>query len=172
MHSVQGGLVRASEGSSVIEFTLSDEHRELQAIVAAFAETKIKPAIGDYYERRAFPYEIIGEMAKMGLFGLPFPEQFGGMGGAFMALCLAVEELARIDSSVAITLEAAVCLGAMPVFRFGTEEQKHEWLPMLCSGQSLAAFGLTEAGGGTDVAGGMKSTAELQDEHWVINGSK
>jgi short-chain 2-methylacyl-CoA dehydrogenase len=107
----------------------------------------------------------------MGLFGLPFPEEFGGMGGDYFALCLALEELGKVDQSVAITLEAGVSLGAMPVYRFGTEAQKREWLPQLASGAALGAFGLTEPGGGTD-AGATKTTAHLDDGHWVINGSK
>jgi len=110
-------------------------------------------------------------MAELGLFGLPFPEEYGGMGGDYMALCLAIEELARVDSSVAITLEAGVSLGAMPVFRFGTEEQKREWLPQLCSGEALGAFGLTEPGGGSD-AGATRTTARLEEGEWVIDGTK
>ena len=107
----------------------------------------------------------------MGLFGLPFPEEYGGMGGDYFALCLALEELARIDSSVAITLEAAVSLGAMPIYRFGTPEQRQQWLPRLASGQMLGAFGLTEPGGGTD-AGAARTTAVLDGDEWVINGTK
>jgi short/branched chain acyl-CoA dehydrogenase len=107
----------------------------------------------------------------MGLFGLPFSEDFGGMGGDYFALCIAIEELARVDSSVAITLEAAVSLGAMPIYLFGTEEQKREWLPTLTSGTMLGAFGLTEPGGGTD-AGAARTTAHLEGDEWVINGSK
>jgi short/branched chain acyl-CoA dehydrogenase len=110
-------------------------------------------------------------MGELGLFGLPFPEEYGGMGGDYLSLCLAIEELARVDSSVAITLEAGVSLGAMPVFRFGTEEQKREWLPRLCSGQALGAFGLTEPGGGSD-AGATRTTARLEDGEWVIDGTK
>jgi alkylation response protein AidB-like acyl-CoA dehydrogenase len=110
-------------------------------------------------------------MAKMGLFGLPFPEEFGGMGGDFFALCLAIEELARVDSSVAITLEAAVSLGAMPICRFGTDEQRARWLPELASGRRLGAFGLTEPGGGTD-AGATRTRATLRDGEWVVDGSK
>ena len=110
-------------------------------------------------------------MADMGLFGLPFPEEYGGMGGDYFALCLALEELGKVDQSVAITLEAGVSLGAMPVYRFGNDEQKQEWLPLLASGKALGAFGLTEAGGGTD-AGATKTTAKLDDGHWIINGSK
>ncbi len=133
----------------------------------------VAPVIAEHYQKHTFPYEIIRQMGKMGLFGLPFPEQYGGMGGDYLALCVAIEELARVDSSVAITLEAAVSLGAMPIYRFGTEEQKNAWLPQLLSGEALAAFGLTEPGFGSD-AGGAQTRAVL-DEHtdeWVINGSK
>ncbi|WP_433186927.1 acyl-CoA dehydrogenase family protein [Actinoallomurus sp. CA-150999] len=156
----------------MIGFTLDEEYEALRRTVETFARDEVAPVIGDYYERGAFPYDIVARMGKMGLFGLPFPEEYGGMGGDYFALCVALEELARVDSSVAITLEAGVSLGAMPIFRFGTEEQKREWLPRLCSGERLAAFGLTEPGGGTDVPGGMRTTARLEDGHWVINGSK
>src|SRR5690606_19690548 len=117
------------------------------------------------------PYEIVRQMGKMGLFGLPFPEEYGGMGGDYFALCLALEELARIDSSVAITLEAAISLGTMPIYRFGTPEQKARWLPKLCSGEALAAFGLTEPGAGSD-AGSTTTRAVLDGDAWVINGAK
>jgi alkylation response protein AidB-like acyl-CoA dehydrogenase len=110
-------------------------------------------------------------MADMGLFGLPFPEEYGGMGGDYFALCLALEELGKVDQSVAVTLEAGVSLGAMPVYRFGNDAQKQEWLPLLASGKALGAFGLTEAGGGTD-AGATKTTAKLDDGHWIVNGTK
>jgi short/branched chain acyl-CoA dehydrogenase len=153
-------------------YPLSDEHRALRDTVAEFARTVVRPVIGGYYERAEFPYELITRMAKLGLFGLPFPEEFGGMGGDLFALGLALEELARVDSSVAITLEAAVALGAMPIYRFGTDEQRRRWLPELCAGERLAAFGLTEAGGGTDIPGGMRSTARLDGGEWVIDGSK
>jgi short-chain 2-methylacyl-CoA dehydrogenase len=153
-------------------YPLSDEHRALRDTVAEFARTVVQPVIGGYYERAEFPYELIGRMAKLGLFGLPFPEEFGGMGGDLFALGLALEELARVDSSVAITLEAAVALGAMPIYRFGTDEQRRRWLPDLCAGERLAAFGLTEAGGGTDIPGGMRTTARLDAGEWVIDGSK
>jgi short/branched chain acyl-CoA dehydrogenase len=153
-------------------YPLSDEHRALRDTVAEFARTVVQPVIGGYYERAEFPYELIARMAKLGLFGLPFPEEFGGMGGDLFALGLALEELARVDSSVAITLEAAVALGAMPIYRFGTDEQRRRWLPELCAGERLAAFGLTEAGGGTDIPGGMRTTARLDGGEWVIDGSK
>ena len=160
----------------MVSYRLGEEHEELRATVAEFAREVVAPVIGDYYERGQFPYDIVGRMGKLGLFGLPFPEDYGGMGGDHFALCLALEELARVDSSVAITLEAAVALGAMPIYLFGTEEQRRRWLPDLCSGERLAAFGLTEPGGGSDIPGGMRATARLvpgdAGEEWVIDGSK
>jgi short-chain 2-methylacyl-CoA dehydrogenase len=153
------------------DYELSPEHDELRRTVERFAHQEVAPVIGEYYEKDEFPYRIVEKMAALGLFGLPFPEEYGGMGGDFFAICLALEELARVDSSVAITLEAGVGLGAMPIFRFGTEEQKKQFLPPLCSGEKLAAFGLTEPGGGTD-AGATRTTARLEDGEWVINGSK
>ncbi len=150
---------------------LSPEHAALRATVEEFAHKEIAPVIGDLYERREFPYALVAKMGGMGLFGLPFPEKYGGMGGDYFTLCLALEELARVDSSVAITLEDSVSLGAMPLFRFGTEEQKQRWLPELCAGRTLAAFGLTEPGGGSD-AGATRTTARCDDGEWVINGSK
>ena len=156
----------------MISYQLAEEHEELRATVAEFARDVVAPVIGGYYERGEFPYDIVARMAKLGLFGLPFPEEYGGMGGDLFALGLALEELARVDSSVAITLEAAVALGAMPIYRFGSEEQRRQWLPDLCSGERLAAFGLTEAGGGSDIPGGMRTTARLDGDEWVIDGSK
>jgi short-chain 2-methylacyl-CoA dehydrogenase len=155
----------------VLDYRLDEEHETLRKTVAEFARDAVAPVIGDYCERAEFPYPIIRQMAEMGLFGLPFPEGYGGMGGDNFALCLAIEELARIDSSVAITLEAAVSLGAMPIYRYGTEEQKRQWLPKLCSGEMLAAFGLTEPESGSD-AGGLRTTARLDGDEWVINGTK
>ncbi len=146
----------------MISYALSEEHEELRQAVAAFAREVVRPVIGGYYERAEFPYDLIARMAKLGLFGLPFPAEFGGMDGDLFALGLALEELARVDSSVAITLEAAVALGAMPIYRFGTDAQRRRWLPDLCSGERLAAFGLTEAGGGSDIPGGMRTTARLE----------
>ncbi len=151
---------------------LTAEHEELRKTVEAFARDVVAPVIGDFYEREEFPYDIVRQMAAMGLFGLPIPEEHGGMGGDYFALCLALEELARVDSSVSITLEAAVSLGAMPILRFGTDEQRERWLPRLASGEMLGAFGLTEPGGGTDVPGGMRTTAVLDGGEWVINGTK
>ncbi|MBB5784694.1 acyl-CoA dehydrogenase family protein [Nonomuraea jabiensis] len=151
---------------------LKDEYEELRKTVESFAREVVAPVIGDFYEREEFPYDIVRQMGAMGLFGLPFPEEYGGMGGDYFALCVALEELARVDSSVAITLEAAVSLGAMPIYRFGTAEQREHWLPRLTSGSALGAFGLTEPGGGSDVPGGMRTTAVLDGSEWVINGTK
>jgi short-chain 2-methylacyl-CoA dehydrogenase len=157
----------------MIDHRLSEEYQELRKTVEEFAREQVAPVIGGYYQREEFPYELVARMGRMGLFGLPFGEEYGGMGGDYFALCLALEELARVDSSVAITLEAGVSLGAMPVYRFGTPEQKREWLPALCAGERLAGFGLTEPGGGSD-AGATRTTAVLTDDgaEWVINGSK
>ncbi|GHB70539.1 MULTISPECIES: acyl-CoA dehydrogenase family protein [Streptomyces phaeochromogenes group] len=156
-----------------LDHRLSPELDELRRTVADFAHDVVAPKIGDFYERHEFPYEIVREMGRMGLFGLPFPEEYGGMGGDYMALGIVLEELARVDSSVAITLEAGVSLGAMPIHLFGTDEQKAEWLPRLCSGEILGAFGLTEPDGGSD-AGATRTTARLDEatNEWVINGTK
>ncbi|HEY9303130.1 MAG TPA: acyl-CoA dehydrogenase family protein, partial [Mycobacterium sp.] len=151
--------------------TLPDEYQQLAKTVRAFAQSVVAPVAAQHDAEHSFPYEVVAGMAEMGLFGLPFPEAFGGMGGDYFALCLALEELGKVDQSVAITLEAGVSLGAMPVYRFGSDAQKREWLPQLASGRALGAFGLTEPGGGTD-AGATKTTAHLDDGHWVINGSK
>jgi alkylation response protein AidB-like acyl-CoA dehydrogenase len=150
---------------------LPDHYEQLAKTVRDFATSVVAPVAAKHDAEHSFPYEVVSGMADMGLFGLPFPEEYGGMGGDYFALCLALEELAKVDQSVAITLEAGVSLGAMPVYRFGTEAQKQDWLPQLTSGKALAAFGLTEPGGGSD-AGATKTTARLDDGHWVINGSK
>jgi short/branched chain acyl-CoA dehydrogenase len=155
----------------VIDFRLDEEYEALRKTVEDFAHAEVAPVIGELYEKEEFPYEIVATMGEMGLFGLPFPEEFGGMGGDYFALCLALEELARVDSSVAITLEAGVSLGAMPIFRFGTQEQKETWLPDLCAGTALGGFGLTEPGGGSD-AGATRTRATVDGDDWVVNGSK
>jgi short-chain 2-methylacyl-CoA dehydrogenase len=153
------------------DFELSEEYQDLANTVREFAEEVVAPVSARHDEEHSFPYEVVAKMADLGLFGLPFPEEYGGMGGDYFALCLAIEELGRVDQSVAITLEAGVSLGAMPIYRFGTEEQKQEWLPPLAGGRALAAFGLTESEAGSD-ASGTRTHAELADGHWVINGSK
>ncbi|CAM5243722.1 acyl-CoA dehydrogenase family protein [Streptomyces cyaneofuscatus] len=157
----------------MLDHRFDREYEELRGTVEQFANDVVAPKIGDYYEQNEFPYEIVREMGQMGLFGLPLPEEYGGMGGDYFALGLVLEELARVDSSVAITLEAAVSLGAMPIYRFGTEEQKREWLPKLTSGELLGAFGLTEPEGGSD-AGATRTTARYDEatDEWVINGTK
>ena len=157
----------------MVDFRLSEEQDALRASVREFAREQVAPVIAEHYERKTFPYDVVRQMGKMGLFGLPFAEEHGGMGGDYFTLCLALEEIARIDSSVAITLEAGVSLGAMPIYRFGTPAQQAEWLPRLVSGEALAAFGLTEPGAGSD-AGGTTTRAVLDERtnEWVINGSK
>ncbi len=155
----------------MLDHRLPEEYEALRKTVEEFAHEQVAPVIGGFYERAEFPYELVAGMGRMGLFGLPFPEDYGGMGGDYFALCLALEELARVDSSVAVTLEAGVSLGAMPIFRFGSEEQRRRWLPPLCSGERLAGFGLTEPGGGSD-AGATTTTAVLDHGEWMVNGTK
>jgi hypothetical protein len=154
-----------------LDTQLTSEQLQLKKTVEQFAREVVAPVMAAHDEAHTFPYDVVRQMAEMGLFGLPFPEEYGGMGGDYFALCLALEELGRVDQSVAITLEAGVSLGAMPVYRFGTEAQKQQWLPLLTSGEALGAFGLTEPGGGSD-AGATRTTARLEDGQWVINGSK
>ncbi|HEY3574857.1 MAG TPA: acyl-CoA dehydrogenase family protein [Arthrobacter sp.] len=157
------------------DFDLSEEYQDLSKTVREFADEVVAPVSTKHDEEHSFPYEVVSQMADMGLFGLPFPEEYGGMGGDYFALALALEQLGRVDQSVAITLEAGVSLGAMPVYRFGTEAQKQEWLPLLASGKALAGFGLTEPEAGSD-AGGTKTAARLEGggdaKNWVINGHK
>ena len=150
---------------------LPEEYRELAAHVREFAREVVEPVSAKHDEEHSFPYEVVAQMAELGLFGMPFPEEYGGMGSDYFALCLAIEELAVYDQSVAITLEAGVSLGAMPIYRFGTEDQKQTWLPPLAAGTSLGGFGLTEPGGGSD-AGATRTTAREDGDEWVINGSK
>ena len=154
-----------------MSYGLTPEQQRLSDEVREFADTVVAPAAYKYDTLRELPYEIIGQMGEMGLFGLPFPKEYGGQGRDYVDLCLAVEQLARVDQSIAVTLEAGVGLGAMPVYRRGTEAQKREWLPMLAQGRALAGFGLTEADAGSDAAG-TKTTAVLENGEWVINGTK
>lgn len=150
---------------------LSSEHQLLAETVRAFANEVVAPVAALHDQEQTFPYEIVKGMAEMGLFALPFPEEIGGMGGDYLSLCLAIEELARIDQSVAITLEAAVGLGSMPIYRAGNDEQKEKFLKPLISGQSLGAFGLTEPDAGSD-ASGLRTTARLENNEWIIDGAK
>ncbi len=164
-------LTETEPATEVAGFELTDDHKRLVAEVRDFADRVVAPAAYDYDTRRSLPYHIIGEMGEMGLFGLPFPVEYGGQGKDYLSLCLAVEQLGRVDQSIGVTLEAGVGLGVMPIFRHGTEAQKREWLPMLTSGKALAGFGLTEADAGSDAAG-TKTTAILRDGQWIINGTK
>jgi len=150
---------------------LAETYADLRDGVEAFARTVVAPVAAEHDEAHSFPYDVVARMGSAGYFGLPFPEDVGGQGGDYFALCLAIEELARVDSSVAITLEAAVSLGAMPLHRFGTAQQRARWLPALTSGEALGAFGLTEPGSGSD-ASGLRTTAVRDGDAWVINGSK
>jgi short/branched chain acyl-CoA dehydrogenase len=154
-----------------MDFDLTPEQQDFRKAVRAFAEEVVAPRAEEMDRTEELPLDIVKQMAELGLFGLPFPEEYGGQGADLLTLCLAIEELARVDSSIAITLEAAVGLGANPIYRHGTEEQKQRWLAPMCRGEILGAFGLTEPGGGSD-AGATKTTARLEDGQWVINGSK
>jgi alkylation response protein AidB-like acyl-CoA dehydrogenase len=154
-----------------LNFELSDEQELIRRTVREFAETKVAPVAEELDREARFPYELVAELAGLGLMGLPIPEEYGGAGGDTVSYAIAIEELTRIDSSVAITVAAHTSLGTMPILLFGTEEQKREWLPRLASGQGLAAFGLTEPDAGSD-AGATRTRAELRDGEWVIDGSK
>ena len=150
---------------------LTQEYLDLVDSVRDFAQSAVAPVSAQHDRDKTFPYEVVAQMGEMGLFGLPFPEEFGGMGGDYFALALALEELGKVDQSVAITLEAGVSLGAMPIYRFGTREQQERWLPDLLSAKRLAGFGLTEPGAGSD-AGATATTARADGDEFVINGTK
>jgi short-chain 2-methylacyl-CoA dehydrogenase len=154
-----------------MDFDFTDEQQEFREAVRAFADEVVRPRAEEMDRTGEFPYDIVKQMGEMGLFGLPFPEDAGGQGSDFTTFCIAIEELARVDSSVAITLEAAVGLGASPINRYGSPEQKERWLGPMCRGEIIGAFGLTEPGGGSD-AGATRTTARLENGEWVINGSK
>ena len=152
-------------------FDLPEEHEALRETVRDFAEREIAPVAGELDRTKSFPYEIVRKLGELGWMGIPFPEAYGGAGADTLAYAVAVEELARVDSSVAITLCAHTSLGTQPVYLFGTEEQKQEWLPRLTSGERLAAFGLTEPEAGSD-AGNTRTHARLDGGEWVIDGAK
>ncbi|HKD32686.1 MAG TPA: acyl-CoA dehydrogenase family protein [Gaiellaceae bacterium] len=154
-----------------MNFDLSPEQELVRRTVREFAEEKVAPVAAELDREHRFPHELVAELADLGLMGMPIPEEYGGAGADTLSYAIAVEELTRIDSSVAITMAAHTSLGTMPILLFGTEEQKREWLPDLASGRKLAAFGLTEPGAGSDAAA-SRTTAELRDGRWVINGSK
>jgi short/branched chain acyl-CoA dehydrogenase len=154
-----------------MDFLLSDDHGAIQELVRDFARNEIAPVAEELDREKRFPYEIVGKLGELGLMGIPFPEEHGGGGGDTLAYALAVEELARVDSSVAITLCAHTSLGTQPIALFGSDEQRERWLPDLCSGRRLGAFGLTEPEAGSD-AGNVRTRATLADGAWTINGAK
>ena len=154
-----------------MNFELTQEQQLVRDTVRKFAESRIAPVAAELDREHRFPYDLVAQLAELGLMGMTIPEEYGGAGADTVAYAVAVEELTRIDSSVAITVAAHHSLGTLPIFYFGNEEQKQEWLPQLASGQKLAAFGLTEPGAGSD-AGATRTTAELRDGEWVVNGSK
>ena len=154
-----------------MSFTLSSDHEAFRKVVRDFAEAEIAPHAEEWDRDHIFPVDVVRKMGELGLMGLPFPADYGGSGGDFTSLCVAIEEIGRVDQSMGITLEAAVGLGINPILAFGTEAQKERWLPDLVTGRALAAFGLTEPDGGSD-AGATKTTARLDGDEWVINGSK
>jgi short-chain 2-methylacyl-CoA dehydrogenase len=154
-----------------MSWELSEEHEALRRVVRDFAEKEIGPHAARWDEEHVFPVDVVHQMGELGLFGIVFPERWGGSGGDFASLCVAIEELGRVDQSMAITLSAGVGLGANPIHKFGTDEQRDRWLPDLVAGKALGAFGLTEADGGSD-AGSTRTKATLDGGDWVINGSK
>jgi short/branched chain acyl-CoA dehydrogenase len=154
-----------------MDFNLSDEHRLIQSTVRDFAQQEVAPVAEELDREKRFPYEIVAKLGELGLMGIPFPQEYGGGGGDSLAYALAVEELTRVDSSVAITLCAHTSLGTQPIYLFGSEEQKAEWMPKLCSGSVLGAFGLTEPEAGSD-AGNVRTRASLDGDEWVIDGAK
>jgi len=154
-----------------VNFELSEEQKQVRDLCHEFADEVVAPAAEELDREHRFGYDVVRQMAELGLFGLPFPEEVGGQGGDFLSYCIAIEEISRADAGIGITLEAAVSLGAAPIFNFGTKEQKRDHLPDLLAGRKLWAFGLTEPDAGSD-AGGTRTRAELEDGHWVINGRK
>ena len=154
-----------------MNFDLSEEHQLVRQTVRDFAEQRVAPVAEELDREARFPYELVAELAELGLMGMTIPEEYGGGGADTLAYAIAVEELTRVDSSVAITVAAHHSLGTLPIYYYGNEEQKREWLPDLASGKKLAAFGLTEPGAGSD-AGATRTTAELRDGRWIVNGSK
>src|ERR1700730_8757839 len=159
------------ENGRAVEFDLSPDHELIRRTVREFAEGEVAPVAEELDRTKSFPYEIVRKLAGLNLMGIPFPEEYGGGGGDTLAYTLAVEELTRVDSSVAITLCAHTSLGTQPIYVFGSDDQKAEWLPRLCAGELLGAFGLTEPEAGSD-AGNTHTRARLQDGDWVINGAK
>jgi alkylation response protein AidB-like acyl-CoA dehydrogenase len=154
-----------------VDFDLSPDHELIRRTVREFAEGEVAPVAEELDRTKSFPYEIVAQLGKLNLMGIPFPEEYGGGGGDTLAYALAVEELTRVDSSVAITLCAHTSLGTQPIYLFGSEQQKREWMPQLCSGEKLGAFGLTEPEAGSD-AGNTRTRARLENGEWAIDGAK
>jgi short/branched chain acyl-CoA dehydrogenase len=154
-----------------MDFDLSPDHELIRRTVREFAEGEVAPVAEELDRTKSFPYEIVRQLGALNLMGIPFPEEYGGGGGDTLAYALAVEELTRVDSSVAITLCAHTSLGTQPIYLFGDEEQKREWMPRLCAGEVLGAFGLTEPEAGSD-AGNTRTRARLEEGDWVIDGAK
>jgi short/branched chain acyl-CoA dehydrogenase len=154
-----------------MNYELTDEQQLLRRTVRDFADSRVAPVAEELDREGRFPYELVGEMADLGLMGIPISEEYGGAGADTVSYAIAIEELTRVDSSVAITVAAHTSLGTMPIYLFGDEEQKRQWVPQLASGESLAAFGLTESNAGSD-AGNTSTRAELRDGQWIVNGSK
>ena len=154
-----------------MDFDLTDEQRDIQRLVRDFAVNEVRPVAEELDREKRFPYEIVAKLGELGLMGMPYPQEFGGGGTDTLSYAIAVEELARIDSSVAITMAAHISLGTFPIAQFGTEEQKQQYLPDLCSGKKLWSFGLTEPEAGSD-AGNVRTTARLEDDEWVVDGAK
>jgi alkylation response protein AidB-like acyl-CoA dehydrogenase len=154
-----------------VNYEPSDEQELLRRTVREFAQTRVAPVAAELDREARFPYDLVAEMAELGLMGIPIPERYGGAGADTVSYAIAIEELTRVDSSVAITVAAHTSLGTMPIYLFGTDAQKDEWLPRLASGEGLAAFGLTEPNAGSD-AGATRTRAELRDGRWIVNGSK
>jgi short-chain 2-methylacyl-CoA dehydrogenase len=154
-----------------MDFDLTDEQAAIQRLARDFAEAEVKPVAEELDREKRFPYEIVAKLGELGLMGIPYPEEYGGGGADNLSYALAIEELARVDSSVAITVAAHTSLGTWPVYAYGSEAQKETWLPLLCAGEKLGAFGLTEPEAGSD-AGNTRTRARREDGHWVINGAK
>src|SRR5687767_8954216 len=161
----------ATSESSAMDFDLSPDHDLIRRTVRDFARQEVAPVAEELDREKRFPYEIVAKLGELGLMGIPFPEGYGGGGADTLSYALAVEELARVDSSVCITMAAHTSLGTMPIYLWGTDEQKDDWLPDLCAGRRLAAFGLTEPEAGSD-AGATRTRARLDDGEWVIDGAK
>ena len=154
-----------------MNFDLTDEQRAIRDLARDFAQSEVRPVAEELDREKRFPYEIVKKLGELGLMGIPYPDEYGGGGADTLSYAIAVEELARVDSSVAITLAAHTSLGTWPIYAFGTEEQKAEWMPRLTAGETLGAFGLTEPEAGSD-AGNVRTTARLDGDEWVIDGAK